>query len=106
MKDEQGGSHKPKKRKRNETKTAFERKKIYSCICARTDSFAGEKWIACDVTDCQIVWYHISCVGLAPESLPEQGWACPSCEESQIDKEMDFENECEAIGDEFGNDLE
>lgn len=37
----------------------------------------GSQLIGCDNPDCQIQWFHMSCIGLATE--PDGEWFCPSC---------------------------
>lgn len=50
------------------------------CLCDRV-SF-GEM-IGCDADDCALGggWFHISCVGLTPATMPADGqqWFCPQC---------------------------
>lgn len=37
--------------------------------------------IACVNLDCEIRWYHLSCVGLdLAERVPNEGWLCPGCQ--------------------------
>ena len=35
--------------------------------------------IGCDAPNCEIEWFHLSCVGL--KSTPEGSWYCSQCEE-------------------------
>lgn len=53
-------------------------KKICFAGCTLEDSF---KLIGCDNEECSIEWYHIECVGLTPETIPEESakWQCPPC---------------------------
>ena len=44
--------------------------------CKRTDSV---KMIGCDSSNCDIEWFHVECVGLTPETVPDGGWTCPPC---------------------------
>ncbi|EEB89597.1 hypothetical protein MPER_12284 [Moniliophthora perniciosa FA553] len=48
------------------------------CLCNRV-SF-GEM-IGCDNADCEIEWYHLSCVGL--EVVPDGNWVCERCRGKQ-----------------------
>lgn len=48
----------------------------FYCTCGQ-----GEygTMIACDGPNCQIVWFHIDCVGIAEEDVPEGEWFCDIC---------------------------
>ena len=48
------------------------------CPCGKLDN--EEEMIACVNLDCEIGWYHLSCVGLdLAERVPNDGWLCPGC---------------------------
>ena len=43
------------------------------CPCSKLDN--EEEMIACVNLDCEIRWYHLSCVGLdLAERVPNEGW--------------------------------
>ncbi len=48
------------------------------CVCGSKDL---RDWIACDNADCEVVWYHMNCMGL--ESVPAGQWLCPKCNPSR-----------------------
>ena len=49
------------------------------CPCSKLDN--EEEMIACVNLDCEIRWYHLSCVGLdLAERVPNEGWLCPGCQ--------------------------
>lgn len=49
------------------------------CPCGKLDN--EEEMIACVNLDCEIRWYHLSCVGLdLAERVPNEGWLCPGCQ--------------------------
>ena len=51
------------------------------CCCQSTDT--EEDWmIACENKDCVYKWFHYSCVGLTPQSIPDGDWYCPDCRSS------------------------
>ena len=45
--------------------------------------------IACDASGCLIKWYHIECVGLTLETMPDEddGWICPPCKLAEKETE-------------------
>lgn len=47
------------------------------CNCG--DNHKSTDFIACDNEDCQRVWYHLSCVGLTPSTVPSGSWYCYRC---------------------------
>ncbi|KAK8845481.1 hypothetical protein IAR55_006194 [Kwoniella newhampshirensis] len=49
--------------------------KVY-CTCR---GFSYGEMIGCDDDDCEIEWYHLSCLGL--DKTPEGNWICPRCVE-------------------------
>ena len=51
------------------------------CSCHNPSN--GQQMIACENEDCQVEWFHFSCVGLS--SVPEGEWYCPSCREQNAD---------------------
>ena len=36
--------------------------------------------IACEHPDCEVEWFHYSCVGLTEELVPDGDWFCPDCQ--------------------------
>lgn len=48
---------------------------ISYCYCNRP--FNGEDMIACDNPDCEIEWFHLSCINL--QSIPKNKWYCKEC---------------------------
>lgn len=58
-----------------------EKPELQYCICKRP-SF--NPMIACDNTECEIEWYHYSCVNI--KRAPEGSWFCPQCKESSKNK--------------------
>ena len=36
--------------------------------------------IGCDNEDCPIQWFHLSCVQMTMEEVPEGEWFCPECQ--------------------------
>ena len=37
--------------------------------------------IGCDAPDCQIEWFHFSCVGVTEEPQTDEKWFCNECKE-------------------------
>ena len=46
------------------------------CVCQRV-SFGA--MIACDNDNCDMEWFHYSCVGLSTEAKFKGNWYCPAC---------------------------
>jgi hypothetical protein len=46
------------------------------CLCKEEETGF---MIACDNVACPIEWFHMSCVGLSSETVPEESWICHSC---------------------------
>ena len=46
------------------------------CVCQRV-SFGA--MIACDNENCDMEWFHYSCVGLSTEAKFKGNWYCPAC---------------------------
>lgn len=46
------------------------------CICG--DVSYGTM-VACEADDCELVWFHLACVGLAEAPRRRQTWYCPDC---------------------------
>ena len=46
------------------------------CLCGE-----GEHglMISCDGENCRIFWFHVNCVGLSEESVPDGSWYCQLC---------------------------
>ena len=49
------------------------------CICRRGES---GKMIECDSPQCEIGWYHYSCIQLQDDFESDQ-WFCPQCEKNR-----------------------
>ena len=47
------------------------------CFCRQESD--GETFIECSNHQCRIKWYHINCVGIAEDNIPENEWTCPRC---------------------------
>ncbi|KAJ8733296.1 hypothetical protein PYW08_001594 [Mythimna loreyi] len=56
----------------------FERETDF-CFCKKFVPDAP--MIGCDGPNCQIQWYHFSCVGVI--TPPEGNWFCPTCDKTQ-----------------------
>ena len=48
------------------------------CFCRKTDE-EGYDFVECASGECKIIWFHLGCVGLDEDSIPEGGWFCPRC---------------------------
>lgn len=48
------------------------------CICGKPDSY-DDTMVYCENKQCKIQWYHLKCIGLCEEDLPEGVWLCPKC---------------------------
>ena len=46
------------------------------CYCKRPESF--DDMVGCDNPNCEIGWYHLSCLGITADDLPDS-WICPQC---------------------------
>ena len=46
------------------------------CICRQQGT---TEMIACDNDKCDIEWFHYECIGLSPETIPEDSWICDRC---------------------------
>lgn len=51
------------------------------CYCRRDGHY--DRMIACDGDDCAIEWFHLSCIDLAEDAIPEGDWYCPDCDGQQ-----------------------
>ena len=49
------------------------------CCCQSTDTAEDAWMIACDTKACVYKWFHYSCVGLTPQTIPDGDWYCPDC---------------------------
>ena len=45
------------------------------CYCKQDEDF--DYMIACDNQNCPIEWYHLSCVHLSLDNIPDGDWFCP-----------------------------
>ena len=48
------------------------------CYCGEDESY--DKMIACEHPDCEVEWFHYSCVGLTEELVPDGDWFCSDCQ--------------------------
>lgn len=46
------------------------------CYCKRLESF--DDMVGCDNPNCETGWYHLSCLGITADDLPNS-WICPQC---------------------------
>ena len=49
------------------------------CYCKQDESF--DYMIGCDNQDCRIQWFHLSCVQMRMEEVPEGEWFCLECQQ-------------------------
>ena len=47
------------------------------CYCSRDD--VDNNLIGCDNIDCKIQWFHLSCVNLTQDQVPDGNWYCFDC---------------------------
>lgn len=47
------------------------------CVCRQGES---GKMIECDFPNCEMGWYHYSCLKLPDDFDPGEEWFCPQCE--------------------------
>ena len=50
------------------------------CYCGQDESY--DKIIACEHPDCEVEWFHYSCIGLTKELVSDGDWFCPDCQTS------------------------
>ena len=50
------------------------------CYCGQDESY--DKMIACEHPDCEVEWFHYSCIGLTEELVSDGDWFCPDCQAS------------------------
>ena len=46
------------------------------CMCLEPNNLF---MIACEGRDCDIQWFHYSCVGIDPNDIPDGDWFCKEC---------------------------
>jgi len=51
------------------------------CYCQRDGHY--DRMIACDGDNCPIEWFHLSCMDLTEDAVPEGDWYCPDCGDQQ-----------------------
>ncbi|KAF5846393.1 hypothetical protein GGP41_003767 [Bipolaris sorokiniana] len=51
------------------------------CFCGTPDT---NDMIACDGKGCATEWFHFTCVGLTPETVPKGKWICDECAEKRV----------------------
>ncbi|KAJ5057516.1 hypothetical protein PSV09DRAFT_2260183 [Bipolaris maydis] len=51
------------------------------CFCGTPDT---NDMIACDGKGCATEWFHFTCVGLTPETVPKGKWFCDDCAEKAV----------------------
>lgn len=47
------------------------------CSCGQPEEY--DDMVQCDGLSCQVKWYHMKCVGLVKDAIPDGEWFCPSC---------------------------
>ena len=47
------------------------------CYCSRDDVY--DNLIGCNNTECKIQWFHLSCVNLNQDQVPDGDWYCFDC---------------------------
>jgi len=47
------------------------------CYCRQDENF--DYLIGCDNSWCQIQWFHLSCVKMTMDDVPDGDWFCPDC---------------------------
>lgn len=57
-----------------QTLSDTEEEEVEVCICRQPIT---EEMLVCDNPDCQIQWFHLSCVDL--KGVPKTKWLCPTC---------------------------
>ena len=48
--------------------------------CRQDEDF--DYLIGCDNQHCQIQWFHLSCVNMTMDKVPDGDWFCPDCRQS------------------------
>ena len=56
--------------------TSDENEKLW-CYCSQSEMY--DDMIGCDGSDCKIQWFHLSCVSLTKDQLPDGEWFCFDC---------------------------
>lgn len=51
------------------------------CPCGRANAY--DAMIACDNPQCEIEWYHFTCVGVT--KVPKDEWFCPFCSKGKME---------------------
>lgn len=59
----------------------LEDSKVY-CFCGKTEG-ADSNMIECENPECSIGWFHMKCVNLTEDSIPEV-WFCSDCQKITI----------------------
>ena len=47
-----------------------------TCICKRPENF---EMVACDGKECKVEWFHLACLDLTLDDLPDGSWFCDEC---------------------------
>lgn len=50
------------------------------CYCRQDENF--DYLIGCDNDHCTIKWFHLSCVNMTMEEVPDGDWFCPDCSQT------------------------
>ena len=50
------------------------------CYCRQDETY--DYMIGCDNEECPIQWFHLSCVHMTMDEVPEGDWLCPECSRS------------------------
>lgn len=48
------------------------------CLC-NNSLVKDDRMIGCDNEDCEIQWYHFSCIGISEEPPEDVKWYCDRC---------------------------
>ena len=56
--------------------TSDENEKLW-CYCSQSEMY--DDMIGCNGSDCKIQWFHLSCVSLTKDQLPDGEWFCFDC---------------------------
>ena len=52
------------------------------CYCRQDEDF--DYLIGCDNQHCQIQWFHLSCVNMTMDEVPDGDWFCPDCRHQSV----------------------
>ncbi|KAK7495255.1 hypothetical protein BaRGS_00013437, partial [Batillaria attramentaria] len=66
-------------KKRSPVKRGSRSLKTLWCYCRRTEE--EDDMVACDNENCEVKWFHLSCVGLQCIPREDDAWFCPTCDQ-------------------------